>query len=214
MILRTLVVGSLQTNCYLVACERTKEAIVIDPGADAQKIKGTAEDLGIRIIQIVLTHFHFDHILAVDALRAESGVPLAIHRDDAQHLGSPPALFQWFHPPVPTGLFADRLLQDGDILNVGDLRVEVLHTPGHSPGGISLWIAEEKAVFCGDTLFRDGIGRADFPGSSHCILIQSIQERLFALPDETAVYPGHGPSTTIGREKRLNPWVGSKARQV
>ena len=106
---------------------------------------------------------------------------------------------------------ADRALEDGEILTVGSLEVKVLHTPGHSPGGISLWLPAENAVFCGDTLFRDGLGRADFPGSSHKVLVESIRTKLFTLPDETVVYPGHGPPTTIGYERRHNPWLNSLA---
>ncbi|OGO05001.1 MAG: hypothetical protein A2Y73_03060, partial [Chloroflexi bacterium RBG_13_56_8] len=156
---------------------------------------------------IVLTHFHFDHVLAVEAVRAETKASLAIHHTEAAYLKNPPPLFRFFSPHAPNGIVADRLLEDGDHLEIGDLTVEVLHTPGHSPGGISLWIAQERVVFSGDALFRSGIGRTDFPGASYEVLLRSIRERLFALPDNTKVYPGHGPPTTIGYERQTNPWA-------
>ncbi|NLG50001.1 MAG: MBL fold metallo-hydrolase [Chloroflexi bacterium] len=207
MMLRTLTVGRLGTNCYVVACERTRQAMVVDPGDDAQDIQRALDELEAQARLIVLTHFHFDHMLAADPLRRETGATLAIHEADAAHLTRPPALFRFFSPNVPEGLVADQLLHDGDALAVGDIRVEVLHTPGHSPGGISLWLPEEQVVFSGDALFRQGIGRTDFPGCSSDLLLRSIREKLFALPDETVVYPGHGPATTIGYEKQHNPWV-------
>ena len=209
MILRTLAVGQLDTNCYLVACERTHEGLVIDPGADAEEILNALTTLEVRVGQIVLTHYHFDHVLAADALRRATGASLAIHESEAALLTKPPALFRFFAPQTPQGLVADRLLRDGDRLNVGDLCVEVLHTPGHSPGGISLWIDSEGVVFSGDTLFREGLGRTDFPGGDQELLLHSIRERLLALPEETIVYPGHGPATTIGYERQHNPWLRS-----
>jgi len=207
MILKAIFVGRLHTNCYLVACERTREALVIDPGAEERKILGQARNLDVQIRQIALTHFHFDHILAVKALLAETGATLAIHQDDAPLLSNPPALFRVFTPDASTDLAVNVLLHDGDEITMGDLTLRVLATPGHSPGGISLWLPKEKVIFVGDTWFREGIGRTDFPGCDQATLLRSIRERLFALPDETVVYPGHGPHTTIGHEKRHNPWL-------
>jgi len=208
MILRTLVVGAPQTNCYLVGCERTQQAMILDPGADPEQILNAVGELDLRVGLIVLTHSHFDHALAVEPVRAETGAALAIHQAEAGWLTDPPALLRFFSPGVPRGIAADRLLDHGDRLDIGELTVEVLHTPGHSPGGISLWIATERVVFSGDALFRAGLGRTDFPGSSYEVLVQSIHERLFRLPEDTTVYPGHGPPTTIGYELRANPWVG------
>ncbi len=207
MIMRALAVGQLKTNCYLVACERTREAIAIDPGGDAEVILDAAATLAVQVKQIVLTHFHFDHLLAVEAVIAATGAELAIHESEAELLANPPALFRYFAPQIPRGLVAGRLLADGDRLAVGDLSAEVLHTPGHSPGGISLWIASEGVVFSGDTLFRQGLGRTDFPGGDQDVLLRSIRERLLVLPDNARVYPGHGPATTIGYEKLHNPWL-------
>ena len=210
MILETLVVGDLSTNCYLVGCERTREAMVIDPGGDAERILGAVRGAGVRVGQIVLTHFHFDHVLAAKAVQTSTGATLAIHYSEGDYLAQPPLLFRFFTPSVPKGLEASLLLHDGDRVQIGDLDVQVLHTPGHSPGGISLWIPGEGVVFSGDALFREGVGRTDFPGSDRDALAVSIRERLFALPDETVVYPGHGPATTIGHERRYNPWVGAR----
>lgn len=206
MILHTLPVGQLASNCYLVGCERTRRGIVIDPGADASDIEQAIVRLGLQIELIVLTHYHFDHIGAAGALQESTGAPLAIHADEAPLLQNPPSLFRFFQPRTPL-LRADRLLHDGERLHVGDLQIEVLHTPGHSPGSISLYIAAEKAVFSGDALFREGIGRTDFPGGDMGTLAASIRGRLYTLPDDTVVYPGHGPQTTIGWEKRYNPFV-------
>jgi len=214
VILRTLEVGTLHTNCYLLGCERTHQAMIIDPGGNAERILALVDDLGLQVDLIVLTHFHFDHVLALEAVRSGTGAEVAIHEADAGHLTDPPMLFRFLAPPVPRGLVADRLLRDGDLISVGDLRAQVLHTPGHSPGSLSLYLASEGAVFSGDALFRDGLGRTDFPGCSHSTLVRSIRERLFALPDETAVYPGHGPETTIGRERRHNPWVATHRGEV
>lgn len=207
MILRTLAVGALQTNCYLLGCERTREAAVIDPGDEAGRILAEAEALGLRIGWILLTHFHFDHALGALGVQRATGATLAIHAEDAPLLHRPPAFLRAFGPAAPADLAVDRTLQDGDLLTVGDLTLEVLHTPGHSPGGVSFWLREEKAVFSGDALFRQGLGRTDFPGCSHQTLLESIASRLLTLPDETAVYPGHGPATTIGHERRHNPWL-------
>lgn len=211
MILRILSVGQLRTNCYLLGCPNTREAMVIDPGGDVEAILSAIRDAQVRVIQIVLTHFHFDHCLAAEPLRSATGASLLIHREDAPYLIKPPALFRFFVPGVPRGLVADRTLEDGEHIPVGGLEVQVLHTPGHSPGGISLWVPDEGVIFCGDTLFREGLGRTDFPGSSHEVLLASIRNKLFTLPDETIVYPGHGPETTIGHERRYNPWIVSSA---
>ena len=156
MILRSLVVGRLSTNCYLVGCEHTHEALIIDPGDDAELILNAVDELGVKVTHIVLTHFHFDHLLAAGPLRSATGASLAIHHSEAPYLSDPPALFRLFSPHVPHDLVADRQLHHGDSLTIGQVSVKILHTPGHSPGGISLWIAEEGVVFCGDALFREG----------------------------------------------------------
>jgi glyoxylase-like metal-dependent hydrolase (beta-lactamase superfamily II) len=206
MLLRTLPVGRIRANCYVLVCERTRAALVIDPGDDLETIQAALASLNAQVSLIALTHYHFDHVLAADGLRRASGAQIAIHRADAALLAKPPALFR-FLPGATVSVAADRLLEEGDKLAVGDLTLEVLATPGHTPGGVSFWLAAERLVFTGDTLFREGVGRTDFPGSDSELLLRSIRERLFALPDATLVYPGHGPQTTIGHERLHNPWA-------
>lgn len=212
MLLKTLSVGRIRTNCYVLVCERTRLALVVDPGEDLDQIQGALANLNAQTTLIALTHFHFDHVLAAEGLRKATGAKVAIGRAEAALLANPPALFRFF-PTERVGVTADRLLDDGDALTVGDLAVTVLATPGHSPGGVSYWLAAEQVVFSGDALFREGVGRTDFPGSDGDLLVQSIRSKLFALPDATIVYPGHGPQTTIGHERRHNPWSGQESDQ-
>lgn len=212
MILKTLVVGPLETNCYLVGCERTRQAAVIDPGDDSLDILSAVRSLGLEVGWILLTHFHFDHVLAAHAVQRTTGARVAIHAEDAPLLHRPPAALRAFGPAASPSLHVDQLLAEGDTLSVGDLTFQVLHTPGHSPGSVSFYLAEEKAVFSGDALFCEGIGRTDFPGGSYQTLLESIARRLLTLPDETAVYPGHGPATTIGHERLHNPWLRNLPR--
>lgn len=223
MIIRTLEVGMLHTNCYLVVSERPgdaanghrssangrRPAAVIDPGGDSAAILAALDELDATASLILLTHFHFDHIMAAPEILRETGAPLAIHEAEAALLADPPALFRFAQPDAPP-LVAERLLHDGEVVTIGDVTLQVLHTPGHSPGGASFYSATEGVVFCGDALFSKGVGRTDLPGSSADELARSIRRRLFALPDDTVVYPGHGPSTTIGHERRFNPWVGER----
>ncbi|MHB1293487.1 MAG: MBL fold metallo-hydrolase [Anaerolineae bacterium] len=208
MELTVLSVGRLHTNCYLVVSEAGREAMVVDPGGDLERILVEVQRARAIVQQVVLTHFHFDHMLAAEGLCKETGAPLAIHQREAELLANPPQLFRAFAPHIPEGVQAGRLLHGGDILPVGGVAAHVLETPGHSPGGISLWLPDGPAVLSGDALFYEGVGRTDFPGCSQSVLEESIRTQLFTLPDETVVYPGHGPSTTIGHERQYNPWVG------
>ncbi|MFC1892972.1 MBL fold metallo-hydrolase [Chloroflexota bacterium] len=201
MIIKRVVVGPFASNCYIVGSEATGDGMIIDPGADAGEILSNAKELNIKIT--VLTHAHVDHIGAVREVKEATGAELAVHSADAQLLqmrqmdtifGLPQSL------PAP-----ERLLQGGDTINVGGLRFLVLHTPGHTAGGICLF--GEGVVFSGDTLFNYGIGRTDFPGGSHMQLIDGIHTKLMILPDSTVVYPGHGPETTIGAERHGNPFL-------
>ena len=207
MIIEKLVVGALQTNCYIVGDESTREGVVIDPGGDADLILETVRRLKLDVKLIVNTHGHFDHVMANGKVMKATGAPLAIHPDDANMLTNPLRSFSFLvgkiHPSPP----ASVLLDDGSTVKFGSIEFKVLHTPGHSPGSVSLWCADEKALFSGDVLFKIGIGRTDFPGGSYRTLLQSIKEKLFALPDDTVVYPGHGPITTIGFERVHNPFL-------
>ena len=204
MIIHTMPVGEMQTNAYIITDEATQETIVVDPGGNAERILAYLTDHELKLIEIVLTHYHFDHTGAVKALMQALDVPLAMHTLDSPHLEKPP---RYLAPYSPSGLSATRQVEDGDTINIGMAQAVVLHTPGHSPGGISLWFAAVPAIICGDTLFREGIGRSDLPGGDQDTLTKSIRKVLYQLPDETVVYPGHGPSSTIGHEKKRNPWV-------
>ena len=206
MILKTLVVGPIAGNCYIVGSESSKQGIIIDPGAEAKRILQTVNDCGLTIPLIVVTHMHFDHAGALAPVKEATGAKFALHEAEAASMGMFSRMISSMmggslsQPPRP-----DRLLKDGDKIDVDGLSFTVLHTPGHSPGGISLY--GHGIVFSGDTLFNYGIGRTDFPGCSHEQLMGSIQNKLMPLPDNTIVYPGHGPSTTIGEEKRGNPFL-------
>ena len=207
MIVRKLTLGPFATNCYIVGSESNKEGMVIDPADEAQLILSNVRELGLDIKSIILTHGHLDHIGALKEVKEATGAEVAIHSDDANFLHDHllGALFGLAYPTPP---LPDRLLKDGDSLDVGDLHFSVLHTPGHSLGGICL--LGYGVVFSGDTLFNYGIGRADLPGGSYSQLMDSIHNQLMVLPDDTIVYPGHGPDSTIGAERRGNPFLGDK----
>jgi glyoxylase-like metal-dependent hydrolase (beta-lactamase superfamily II) len=207
MLINTIHVGITQTNCYVVGCEETHEGVVIDPGGHAKRILRAIEESGLTVRYVLNTHCHFDHMGANADILAATGAPLALHPAELpilQERGGA-SLFGMLvkESPLP-----DVELENGQVLEVGGLRFRVLHTPGHSPGGITFYLEEEGAAFDGDVVFQMGVGRTDLPGGDWDTLVRSIREVLFALPDETVLYPGHGPQTTVGREKRSNPWVG------
>ncbi len=205
MIIEGLVVGPLASNCYIVGSESNKQGMIIDPGADAEVILKKVGDLRLDIKYIVLTHSHIDHVGALKEIKEGTGAEIAVHAEDAASLQGQSFVAEQFGIPFQDPPPPDRLLQDGDSIDIGDIRFSVLHTPGHSPGGICLF--GEGAVFSGDTLFNFGIGRYDLPGGDYDQLMKGIGTKLMALPDETAVYPGHGPATTIGAERRANPFL-------
>ncbi len=205
MKVRILPVGPLFANCYILTCEEIKEAVIIDPGGDADYILREVKRLRVDVKAVINTHGHVDHIAADEPVIKATGAKLMIHEDDAAMLKSPARNLSLLGGvPLPP-LKADRLLQDGDTVAFGSEALEVIHTPGHTPGGICL--LADDIVFTGDTLFAKGIGRTDFPGGSYETLLRSIRERLLTLPDDTRVYPGHGPPTTIGQERLGNPYL-------
>ena len=209
MIIKSLAVGPIQANCYILGCEETSEAAVIDPGDETDRILSALAESSLTAKLIINTHGHFDHVSANKRLKEVTGAPIFIHSLDA------PMLDQLSSSAAAWGLEADnsprpdRQLKDGDEITFGNIVLKVIHTPGHTPGGISLYTAD--FVFVGDTLFAGSIGRTDFPGGSFEALKESIRKKLFVLGDHVKVYAGHGPSTTIGEERRSNPFVGENA---
>jgi hydroxyacylglutathione hydrolase len=203
----TIPIGPLQTNCYMAVCPETQAAAVIDPAWSGESLFERLGREGFKLQVILLTHAHFDHIAGAAALHRLSGARLLAHADSgpllkqatlhAQAWG-----FQIEPPPQPDGE-----LVDGQVIEVGTLRFQVLYTPGHAPGHVCFYEPTAGAVFDGDVLFSAGIGRTDLPGGNHNRLMQSIREQLLTLPDETTVYSGHGPATTIGQERRWNPFL-------
>jgi glyoxylase-like metal-dependent hydrolase (beta-lactamase superfamily II) len=204
MIIETMVLGSIMSNCYIVGSEKTNEAMIIDPSAEAQSVVDRAKEMGLKITIIVATHSHADHIGAISDIRDITGATYIRHsawRD-------PKTTMKWAHlagpsfkmPPPP-----DRTVDDGDTIEIGGLNFKVIYTPGHCPDGISL--EGHGVVFSGDTLFNMGIGRYDFSDSVEEDLMNSLKQKLMALPDATIVLSGHGPQTTIGYERKHNPFL-------
>jgi hydroxyacylglutathione hydrolase len=205
MILEILTVGELQTNCYILGDEKTKEAVVIDPGGDFEIIEERLKKLSLKLKYIILTHGHVDHIGALSQLEKATKAEIMIHSKDSAMLYDPNQNLSVFSGDRVVATKADRLLEEGDIIQCGEVKLEVLHTPGHTPGGISL--LTDKMIFTGDALFCGSIGRTDFPGSSYQQLIDSIKSKLLNKEDDFIVHPGHGPSSTIGEERRNNPFL-------
>ena len=205
MILNSLPTGPLQVNCYIVGCEKTRNAAVIDPGGDAEQILRLLKKLELKLELVINTHGHFDHIGGNRQVLEATGAELLIHRADVPLLGQAAVHAANFGLQADISPPPQRELAGGERLTLGELQIEVLHTPGHTPGGICLRVADQ--VIVGDTLFAGSIGRTDLPGGDHQTLIRSIKDKLLILPDATVAHPGHGPATTIGREKLYNPFL-------
>ncbi|MFC1918566.1 MBL fold metallo-hydrolase [Chloroflexota bacterium] len=205
MIIEKLELGPFASNCYIIGAESGQEGMIIDPGDEAGTILKTVGELGLKIKLIVLTHAHIDHIGALKEVKEATGAEAAIHEDDAESLQAKSPLSTMFNLSIQAPPPSDRLLKGGDSIDIGGLYFLVLHTPGHSPGAISL--LGEGVVFTGDTLFNFGIGRTDFPGCSYSQIMDSIHTKLMVLSDDTIVYPGHGPKSTIGTERQWNPFL-------
>ncbi|MEJ5301494.1 MAG: MBL fold metallo-hydrolase [Thermodesulforhabdaceae bacterium] len=208
MIIEHLVVGMLQTNCYIIADPSSKEAFVIDPGGEAKRIHNFLTSKGYTLKAILLTHGHFDHVLDAWSLKKLSGGEIYLHPLDEPLLHNRMvgvgAFIMGKTPSV--NLSADKTLQEGDILKLGNIEIHVIETPGHTPGHVSFYVPSQRLIFVGDTLFDGSIGRTDFPGGSYEQLIASVRTKIFPLGDDVIVYPGHGPSTTVGKERRTNPF--------
>jgi hydroxyacylglutathione hydrolase len=207
-------VGQLGCNCTIVACPETSEALVVDPGDEAARILEELATRGWRAVRVVHTHAHFDHVLATGAVAAASGAETALHKDDRllyDHVPDQLRLFGMAPPPEPAGDI-QRELSGGEVLGFGKREARVIHTPGHTPGSICLYLeaaGERPLLFAGDTLFAGSIGRTDLPGGDLKTLLYSIRSVLFEFDDDAVVYPGHGDPTTIGRERRTNPFLNS-----
>ncbi len=207
MIIEVLTVGAFAANCYVVGSATSGQGMIIDPGAEADAILRVVQQARLAISAVLITHAHIDHVGALREVKERTNAQFAIHEAERGLLLSSPMrmLTSLGISPVKSPPRPDRLLRDGDFIDLDGLRFRVLHTPGHSAGGICL--CGHAVVFTGDTLFNLGVGRTDFPGMSHQRLMKSIQQKLMVLPDETVVYPGHGPPTTIGDERRGNPFL-------
>jgi hydroxyacylglutathione hydrolase len=205
MAVECLAVGPLQVNCYLLADPKANEAVIIDPGAEGGRILESAKKRGWKIVAVLLTHGHFDHAGATAEVVRASGAPLLAPRGDEALLADAPAEGARFGLSVPAPAAPTRLVADGDQLKVGGFTLRVLGAPGHTPGGVVY--LSPAGLFSGDLLFAGSVGRTDLPGGDTGALLRSLKEKVLTLPDDTRVYPGHGPATTVGRERRSNPYL-------
>jgi len=205
--IRQLPLGPLRTNCYLVGCEETQLAAIIDPAWDGRAIVAAADNDGWEISHILVTHAHFDHVGGLQEAKALTGAPVYLHADAVDMLSNTTMSAAFFGLRVPAPPPPDHFLTAGQILSVGFLKLHVLYTPGHAPGHVCFHLPDYRVLFDGDLLFQGGIGRTDLPGGDMKQLLGSIQSELLPLPDETRLFSGHGPATTIGDERRTNPFL-------
>jgi glyoxylase-like metal-dependent hydrolase (beta-lactamase superfamily II) len=208
--IHTFVVGPLQSNSYLVVDEGSRRAAVIDPGMESETVLDAVRRDALQLDTVIITHGHFDHVFSSALFKAETGAQVVMHPDDLPLLEEVPETARFFGFKAPVQPKPDKLVREGDVISVGSLALRVLETPGHTPGGISLHL--DNAVFVGDTLFAGSVGRTDLTGGSLEVLLHSIGSKLLTLPDRTVVYPGHGPATSIGAERRDNPFLQSRGK--
>ncbi|HEX3245130.1 MAG TPA: MBL fold metallo-hydrolase [Chloroflexota bacterium] len=207
LMIRGVVVGLFGTNCYIVGSRQRGEGVVLDPGDDPQAILALARDLGVRITRVIATHAHLDHVLAAQALKDETGATFLLHADDADILANvPESAQQWLSREVAPPPAPDFWLRGEEDLEIAGVTVRALHTPGHTPGSVSLYAESGSLLFSGDTLFRGTIGRTDLQGGDYDTIIRTLNTTLAALPEDTTVLPGHMQQTTIGAEKATNPF--------
>jgi len=207
MILKTLTVGPFQENCYIIGDQESRVGALIDPGDEAARIAMAVEETGLDIGSIIVTHAHIDHVGAVAALTEEYACPVLMHAEAEPALGGLPTQAMMMGIRFGKAPKVDRYVEDEEVVEVGDLRLRSLYTPGHAPGHLAFYLQDEGLVLSGDALFAGSVGRVDLPGGSMEVLMRSIEERLLTLPNETVVYPGHGPRTTIGNERTSNPFL-------
>ncbi len=207
MIHEILPVGPLQCNCSIIGDETSHEAMVIDPGDDVTDILSLVKKHGLTVKQIVVTHAHIDHVGGAMKLKKQTGAPILLNQNDYTLLKMLDTQAAWLGMMPPEKVHIDQPLADGDSVGVGSLSANVIHTPGHTEGSVCLYFPANQKLIAGDTLFAGSIGRTDLPGGSFQKIISSLQDRVLALPDDTAVVPGHGPLTTIGEERESNPFL-------
>jgi glyoxylase-like metal-dependent hydrolase (beta-lactamase superfamily II) len=207
MIHEIIPVGPLQCNCSIVGDETSREAIVIDPGDEIENILGVLKKHNLTAQQIVVTHAHIDHVGGAMKLKAATGAPILLNENDTALLKMLEMQAAWVGMRSPGEVIIDLSLKDGDVVKAGGLEADVLHTPGHTEGSLCVLFFPQKVLIAGDTLFAGSIGRTDLPGGSYEKIIRSLHQKLLALPDEIAVVPGHGPLTTIGKERNTNPFL-------
>ena len=209
MIIHTFILGAYETNCYCLRDnESAQDCLIIDAGLDADKLINSLEEKNMNPIALILTHGHIDHIAGLNAMREKfPEMKVYIHELDANMLDEPKSNLSLMAGISYVTEPADFTLEDNQVIELAGLKLQVLHTPGHTPGGISLYSKEQGVVFVGDALFADSVGRTDFPSGSMNQLVDGIKEKLLTLPEETKVYPGHGPDTTIGHEKEYNQYL-------
>jgi glyoxylase-like metal-dependent hydrolase (beta-lactamase superfamily II) len=210
MIHEILPVGMLQCNCSVLGDETSREAIVVDPGDEIDRILRILAEYRLRVKAIVITHAHIDHIGGAQKLKAATGAPVYMNKNDAGLYDTLEMQAGWLGMPAPERTEIDSGLSEGDSLHLGPAELHALHTPGHTQGSVSLWIPLENKLIAGDTLFRDSIGRTDLPGGDGRKILRSIHDKLMTLPEDALVIPGHGENTTIGREKRFNPFLQNR----
>lgn len=205
----TIPVTPFQQNCSLVWCDETMAGAVIDPGGDLPRVLAEADRLGVRLEQIWLTHAHIDHAGGTAQLARERGLPIVgPHEGDRYWIDALPQQGAMFGFPPSESFAPERWLHDGDTVSLGQVTLQVRHCPGHTPGHVVFFDAQSRRAFVGDVLFDGSIGRTDFPGGDHATLIASITQRLWPMGDDVVFIPGHGPQSTFGRQRRVNPYVG------
>jgi len=205
MIFENVIVGPIEANCYILALDEGAEAVIIDPGAEEHKITKILDKYKLKPGIVIATHGHYDHIGACDKFK----VPIFIHEKDAEYLRDPELNLSGIFSIPYQAPGEIKTVEDGDVINLGGISFKVVHVPGHTPGGIALLMLkpQKDILFTGDSLFCQGIGRSDLPGGNEGLLLKSIREKLLILSPDTAIYPGHGPSSTIGEEKERNPYL-------
>jgi glyoxylase-like metal-dependent hydrolase (beta-lactamase superfamily II) len=213
LVVRRVTVGPIAENAYLAACDRTGEAVLLDPGGELDRVLALREPGGFAVRRIFLTHGHADHVAEVAAAKAATGAPVTVHAGDTPWIERFAQSAGWLGLEGASGPTVDRHHEDGETFQVGEQAARVIHTPGHSAGGCCLFFPDAKVLFTGDTLFSGSVGRTDLPGGDLDALLTSIRDRIFPLGDDVRFYPGHGPSGLVGEERRTNPFAGEASRR-